>query len=303
MPVYNKQLDVFVKTAELGSFSRAAQALFITPSAVIQQVNGLEERLGVQLFERSRKGIALTAAGAHLLSAGKDLIERSNRLTGELRAMAQGSKSQLTLGVSLLHRARLVYELWNSFLAEEKDYRLNVINLQAVSSSARAFVQDADLIEGLDDAEPWQKGWAFMELCRVPLACAVPKAHPLAKKSRLTLEDLKGYTVFTIRADACESLCRFVDDLSKAGIDVQLVDIYGHSLFSRCVLEGCVLQTPMCWRDIHPDLVTIPCDWAYELPYGLWHKPEPTPAAARFLAFVRGAVPDERHAAMLERSL
>ena len=58
--MYNRQLDVFVKAAELGSFSKAAEALYITPSAVIQQVNGLEERLGVKLFDRSRRGIVLT---------------------------------------------------------------------------------------------------------------------------------------------------------------------------------------------------------------------------------------------------
>ena len=157
--MYNKQLDVFIKAAELGSFSRAAEALFITPSAVIQQVNGLEERLGVKLFERSRRGIALTNAGSHLLLEGKELIARSNRLISELRAIGEGGNKQITLGVSLLHRSRLVYELWSKFLGVEKDYRLNVINLQFTNRNASAFMQDAEIIEGLDDGEMWQRRW------------------------------------------------------------------------------------------------------------------------------------------------
>ena len=300
--MYNKQLDVFVMAAELGSFSKAAEALFITPSAVIQQVNGLEERLGVRLFERSRRGITLTPAGSHLLTEGKELIARSNRLVSELRARGEDTQKQITLGVSLLHRSRLVYELWSKFLSVERDYRLNVINLQFTNRSASAFMQDADIIEGLDDGEMWQSRWSFLPLCRVPLACAVPKEHPLAGKQRLTMEDLKGETVITIRRGMAECLDRFADDLTSAGIDVQEASAYDLSVFSRCVLNGYVLQTPMCWHDIHPDLVTIPCDWDYALPYGLWHKNAPG-AAEGFLRFVREAIADEGYAAMLIRNL
>ncbi|HUH88467.1 MAG TPA: LysR substrate-binding domain-containing protein [Pusillimonas sp.] len=57
-------LQAFEATARLGSFSRAAEELSLTHSAVFRQVAGLEERLGVQLFTRVRRRIALTDAGA-----------------------------------------------------------------------------------------------------------------------------------------------------------------------------------------------------------------------------------------------
>ena len=301
--MYNRQLDVFFKAAELGSFSKAAEALLITPSAVIQQINALEERLGVCLFERSRRGIALTDAGRYLLIEGRELVEKSNKLVGELRIRGEEHRNQITLGVSLLHRSRLVYELWSKFSEAERKYQLNVINLQAINRRARAFVQDADIIEGLDDGEPWQRDWAFLRLCRIPLACAVPKGHPLEGRKRLTLEDLKACSVVTIGHGAAHKLEGFTKDLKAAGVDVTEVERYELSVFSRCVLDGCVLQTPMCWHDIHPDLMTIPCDWDYALDYGLWYKPSPGEAASRFLAFVREAIADEGYAAMLARNL
>ena len=301
--MYNRQLDVFVKAAELGSFSKAAEALYITPSAVIQQVNGLEERLGVKLFDRSRRGIVLTAAGSHLLMESREIISRSGRLIEELREISSGGKRQITLGVSLLHRSRLVYELWSKFLGVEKDYRLNVVNLQFINRSATFFAQDADVIEGLNDGEMWQGKWAFMPLCRVPLSCAVPKDHPLAGRSRLSVDDLKGKTLVTIRRGMTPCLDRFADDLTRRGAVVQEVQVYDLSLFSSCAINGYVMQTPMCWHDIHPDLLTIPCDWDYALEYGLWYKPEPSNAAARFLDFVRSAIADEAYAAMLVRNL
>ena len=67
--MYNPQLDTFIKVAESGSFSKAAQALFITPTAVIKQMNLLESRLGLTLFHRSHQGLSLTRAGRSLLAA------------------------------------------------------------------------------------------------------------------------------------------------------------------------------------------------------------------------------------------
>lgn len=62
--MYNTQLDTFLKVAELGSFNKAADALYITPPAVTKQINLLEEDLGVTLFVRSHRGLKLTPAGS-----------------------------------------------------------------------------------------------------------------------------------------------------------------------------------------------------------------------------------------------
>ena len=55
--MYNPQLDTFIRVAEAGSFSKAAQESFITPTAVIKQMNLLESRLGLTLFHRSHQGL------------------------------------------------------------------------------------------------------------------------------------------------------------------------------------------------------------------------------------------------------
>ena len=71
--MYNTQLDAFIKAAELKSFSKAAQETYITPTALIQQINSLESRLNIQLFTRSRRGIELTPAGEIILEAAKQI--------------------------------------------------------------------------------------------------------------------------------------------------------------------------------------------------------------------------------------
>ena len=80
----SRLLEVFVQVAELGSFSQAAQRLYITPSAVIQQVNRLEDELGVRLLLRSKKGVELTPAGEYLLRESRNLLKHLREMKDTL---------------------------------------------------------------------------------------------------------------------------------------------------------------------------------------------------------------------------
>ena len=73
--MYNPQLDTFLCVAEAGSFNKAAERLYISPPAVIKQINLLEESLGVELFVRSHRGLTLTKAGQSLLQDAKYIIQ------------------------------------------------------------------------------------------------------------------------------------------------------------------------------------------------------------------------------------
>jgi len=81
-------LQAFEATARLGSFSRAAEELSLTHSAVFRQVAGLEERLGVQLFNRVRRRIALTDAGAEYAARVRHHLEQLEKDTFGLMSRA-----------------------------------------------------------------------------------------------------------------------------------------------------------------------------------------------------------------------
>ena len=75
--MYNRQLDTFIQVADHGSFSKAAEVLFISPTAVLKQVNLLENELGFPLFVRTNRGISLTEAGKSLYKDAKYIIRYS----------------------------------------------------------------------------------------------------------------------------------------------------------------------------------------------------------------------------------
>ena len=72
--MYNHQLDAFIKVADLGSFGKAAESMYISSPAIIQQINLLERHCGFKLFNRSNRGVKLTPAGQSLYEDAKTLI-------------------------------------------------------------------------------------------------------------------------------------------------------------------------------------------------------------------------------------
>ncbi|MDE6935684.1 MAG: LysR family transcriptional regulator, partial [Oscillospiraceae bacterium] len=100
--MYNHQLDAFVKVTELGSFNKAAEAMFISSTAVIQQVNLLEASCGFALFARSHRGVKLTAAGTSFFEDAKTIIRLSEDALNEARQLADAAETTVRVGTALL---------------------------------------------------------------------------------------------------------------------------------------------------------------------------------------------------------
>ena len=84
-----RQLRYFVAVADTLNFSRAAESLYVSQSALSKQISELEQELGVALFDRDRRSVALTSAGQLLLPEAKDILMRSEKLVPLLRHEAE----------------------------------------------------------------------------------------------------------------------------------------------------------------------------------------------------------------------
>ncbi len=283
--MYNRQLDTFLKVAELGSFSKAAEALYITPSAVVQQINNLESNLGAKLLHRTQRGTTLTAAGEVLCQEGKKLIRDSENLRLKIGATQEGEGRELCVGTTPLEQCRLFYKLWRDFTEDER-YRVRVKTLQNMDREEE--LADVDIIEGVYIGSRNQKALNFLPLTTIPIVHAVWKEHPLAEKKILRYEDMQGHTMVTLtEAGHVEQVGRLKEEAEKHGINIVTMDKYDLSVFSMCIANGYVLQMPLCGKYIHSELVAIPCGWDYSLPYGLYYKKNPSVLVQKFIEFVQ----------------
>ena len=77
--MYNPLLDTFLAVIDCGSFTKAAEKLFISPTAVMKQMNSLEEHLNLKLIERTPAGVRLTPAGEVIYRDAKFMMDYSEK--------------------------------------------------------------------------------------------------------------------------------------------------------------------------------------------------------------------------------
>lgn len=73
--MFEGRLETFLKVAESGSFTKASEELYITPTAVMKQINSLENELSVSLFARTNRGLTLTKAGESFCADARYILE------------------------------------------------------------------------------------------------------------------------------------------------------------------------------------------------------------------------------------
>ena len=109
--MYNPQLETFLSVADSGSFNKAAEKLFISPPAVIKQINLLEEKLELQLFIRTHRGLILTKAGQSLYQDSKYMIQYcKDSVTRAKNAMQEG-ENLIRIGTSPMTPAQVLVDL------------------------------------------------------------------------------------------------------------------------------------------------------------------------------------------------
>ena len=94
-----RRLRYFVKVAELGSLTRAAEALHVAQPALSQHMRGLEEELGVKLLARGSRGVALTEAGRRMLDEARAMLTGMKSLLERVRGDASEPEGEVVIGV------------------------------------------------------------------------------------------------------------------------------------------------------------------------------------------------------------
>ena len=288
--MYNPQLETFLRVADAGSFSRAAAATYITPTAVIKQINLLEESLGVKLFERSHRGLTLTKAGRSLYQDAKYVIQYCRDSVARAKNAMLEDTNIIRVGSSPMTPAQLLMQLWAKVNETCPDIKFQIVPFDNSLENAREILGNLgkriDIVGGIfDETMLALRGCAGLELVRAPFQCAMSVHHRLATKDRLQLSDLHGENLLMMHRGWSHYVDQLRDDLWQHHPQIHIIDfeIYSMDMFNRCESTNDVLLAIPGWANVHPLLKVIPVEWDYSIPFGVMHSPNPSPVVRRFL--------------------
>lgn len=186
-----KNLQHFVVAAELGSFHKAADRLAIVQSALSRRIGELEAHLGGKLFEREPSGVRLTKAGEALLQDAGRILREIDLAIRRFELINSGQVSLLRIGfngAAMMH-APIPAGL-QQFRNDNSTVELRLTPM--LSEQAFQALSSGEIDLGIAYELGYPHGLIGRQLAVDDLVLALPRQHPLADRTELSVEDLHG---------------------------------------------------------------------------------------------------------------
>ncbi len=277
-------LKRLAKINQTGSFSKAADCLFVSRQALMSQIRVLEKQLGFSLFKRTNHGTTLTVAGRMYLNNSLRMVHSYNAMIRRCHEAASGIHSIRIGSLPNLPGSTLpkicyeYHKLYPNVKLHFLDYPL-----EDYFSSFKEHSFDI-MTENMMNYYHTVDDLCFLPLQKVKQHIGIAQSNPLSKKKSLTYADLRGRTLFMYKQGIgkSEDLLRLY--LNKYEPDIKIVDInsYDSSLMTKCLLENAVVL--LYTTQSYPGLISIPADWDITIELGIGYRHNPSPEVADFLS-------------------
>lgn len=194
-----RQLQYLIEVARWKSFTKAAESLFITQPTISKTMKGLEEELGVTLFDRTSKKMNLTDAGEIIVSQAQQIVTSFHNLTAELDDLRNLKQGNIRIGLPPMVGASFFPKVIGQFHNRYPD-----IKIQLFEDGAKKV--ELDVASGLLDVgvavlPTSQEGLQSIPFVEEKLKLVLHPSHPLAEREEVKLCELAADAFVLFRED------------------------------------------------------------------------------------------------------
>lgn len=196
-----RQIRYAEAVARYSSFSRAAEAMFVTQQTLSQQIKRLEEEIGFAVFERNTRSVSLTTRGKTFIDRAEPLLNAFDAFSLEVESLREDTGQSIRLGILPTFSHLNILETIYAFQAKEQKISVQV----QIQKSSRL----VDMVRhgGLDVAignlsqqqiEAMKDKYCIHVFSKDHICAVLHQRHPLAKNTAITLSDLEGHTLLLL---------------------------------------------------------------------------------------------------------
>lgn len=278
--------EIFLKVAELGNITLAAEALSYTQSGVSHAIAAMEREAGCTLFHRSKTGVTLTENGKKLLPLVQELINKQHSLDQAMDALSNRVAGILRVGSFTSFTAIWMAKIIQEFTEQFPDVKIELTNgtYHDIEDGISAGRLDCGFLSAIEN-DPLD----FTPLFDDPMLVIMAPEHALAKKKSLPLRDLKKYPLISQFQGSDHDVQQI---FRKARIRPKLKYILDDDISVMGMVaqdEGIALMPAMMLETAAFDLEAIPLDPPQHRVIGLATLPikETTLLVRTFIAFCK----------------
>lgn len=199
-----RRIEYFLAVAEHLSFTKAARACYVAQAAISQQIKQYEEDLGFKLFDRGGTSVKLTPAGAYFAQQCQSILAQYNGTVKQARAIADGAKQDLRLGISGHCNQDTLPAYLRQFRQRNPEGAITLREggreelLEALSK------EELEVIVIPDDGLELDQRFEVLELSSERAKFMTGSHTPLAGRKYVVPEELAGQTIFHIEGPSEE---------------------------------------------------------------------------------------------------
>lgn len=223
-------LKYFVAVVEHGSFTAAAEWLGVSASTLTRSVSTLEDNLGLTLFERSPRGVALAPAAPSVLAETRRMLTSLKAVTEAADGAARGMAGDLRLGVRSPPLGEPLRGMLARWRQDHPDVRLIVHELPDLELFTELVARRLD-VALIPSFAPWPQ--IVMEpLYRERMVAAVPQDHALASREVLKWSDFHGETIYVQDWAQSHAMREFYASMMGVGMPLHPISASKQTVFS-----------------------------------------------------------------------
>ena len=192
-----RQLEYFQMASRLRNITRAAERLRVSQPNITVAIKKLEAELGIQLFDRSQKQLALTPEGAVFLNRIELALRNIQDAVLEVNDYKQLQKGTIKIGIPPMMGAYLFPKIFSSF--QKKYSHLDIYLHEEGSMSIREQLDRDELDFGIIIISGASHNLQLLPMTTSQIVACVPENSPLAAKDRLTKEDIAAANVIMLK--------------------------------------------------------------------------------------------------------
>lgn len=288
------QLKYFVAVAEYKSFTKAANQYYISQTAITQQIHALEELMGILLIDRTKRPIALTAAGNAFLPEAKQILKQVNTAISRVQDASTGLVGTLRIGYTKGYERSNLSNILKNFHRDYPNILITCYRCDTDMLAARLLNNEYDIIFTWDSTNILQEDnieYKLIELA--PLSVALYSSHPLAHRNSLSRQELKNEAILYMSPSGSgESYGdnHFLELYKQAGYQPNILfrSSDAESILMMVAAEEGISILPSYFTDKLTDaenLVFLPLigEGEYEQIIAVWRKDDSAPALRQFV--------------------
>jgi DNA-binding transcriptional LysR family regulator len=230
-----RHLETFCRVADLKSFSKAADDLFLTQPTVSGHILSIEKSLSLRLFDRTSREVRLTKAGEVFLEHASKILSSRKYLLNALSEFSQGIRGELSLGASTIPGEYLLPKLMGDF---KKEYPRFIISLKIADTKEIVQYVLQDSVEfGIIGAKLNHPSLHYERYEEDEIIVVAPPDHPLTRKKRVKVEELLKEP-WIIREEGSGTQMAVEKTLRKKGRSLKQFNVVMKMGSSSSVKEG-----------------------------------------------------------------